>query len=556
MSDVLSCHQLSFAWPDGSLVFDRIDVAFPRGRTAVVGSNGAGKSTLIKLLAGQLTPTSGTITGAARIGYLPQDLVLDADRTVAELLGVADVLAALAVVDRGDGTEREFELIGDRWDVEAEVTAALSRFGFDDLDLHRTIGTLSGGESILLALTALLLDRPEVLILDEPTNNLDRSARERLYAAVGDWRGAVILVSHDRELLERVDQTAEVRDGAVRIFGGPYSLYLEQIETEQHAARRALRSAEADLRRQRRELIEAREKLDRRQRYAKGQQDNVPKIVANALKRKAQVSAGKLMETASGELAEASASVSAAEERVRDDAVINIDLSRTELPARRDVLITDGLVLATGLAVSLQIRGPERLALVGPNGIGKTTLINTIAGTEPPAQGSVDLKVPLGLLPQRLGERGVNEDELQPHGQPKIPQRNESVLDDRETVLAGVARLAPSADENTLRAQLARFLLGADAISRPVGDLSGGERFRASLAALLLAEPPPQLLILDEPTNNLDLESVAQLTDALRQYRGALLVASHDHPFLAELGLTRTIDLGDFARSSNPGVAG
>ncbi len=520
MSDVLVCHRLSFAWPDGSVVFDQLDVAFPRGRTAVVGRNGAGKSTLIKILAGELTPTAGTVTGASRIGYLPQDLVLAADRTVADVLGVADVLAALAVVDRGAGTEREFELIGDRWDIEAEVGAALSRFGFDGLGLDRTIDTLSGGESILIALAALLLDRPEVLILDEPTNNLDRSARERLYAAVDDWRGAVILVSHDRELLERVDQTAEVRDGAVRLFGGPYSLYLEAVGTEQQAAQRALRNAEADLRRQRKELIEAREKLDRRQRYAKSQQDNVPRIVAGNLKRKAQVSAGKVLDTAQGELAEAAASVAAAEDRVRDDDVINVDLGGTTVPSRRDVLITEDLVLRNGLAVDLRIRGPERLALVGPNGVGKTTLINTIMGTIPPRQGKIEVKVPVGLLPQRL-----------------------SVLKDEETVLAGVSRLAPTADDNTLRSQLAKFLLRADVVARRVGDLSGGERFRASLAALLLAEPAPQLLILDEPTNSLDLESVAQLTSALLLYRGSLLVASHDHPFLDDLELTGTVGL-------------
>lgn len=528
MSDVLVCHQLSFAWPDGSIVFDRLDAAFPRGRTSVVGRNGAGKSTLIKILAGELTPAAGTVTGATRIGYLPQDLVLAADRSVAEVLGVADILAALAVVDRGEGTEREFEVIGDRWDVEAEVRAALSRFGFDDLGLDRTIATLSGGESILIALAALLLDRPEVLILDEPTNNLDRSARERLYAAVDDWRGAVILVSHDRELLERVDQTAEVREGTVRMYGGPYSLYLEAVETEQQAAQRALRNAEADLRRQRRELIEAREKLDRRQRYAKGQQDNVPRIVAGNLKRKAQVSAGKMLDTAQGELAEATATVAAAEDRVRDDDVIKVDLGNTTVPSRRDVVITEDLVLRNGLEVSLRIRGPERLALVGPNGVGKTTLINTIMGTVAPQQGAVEVKVPVGLLPQRL-----------------------TVLDDHETVLAGVSRLAPTADDNTLRSQLAKFLLGADVVARRVGDLSGGERFRASLAALLLTEPAPQLLILDEPTNNLDLESVAQLTSALRQYRGALLVASHDHPFLDDLELTGTVDLN---RSSSPDV--
>ena len=201
---------------------------------------------------------------------------------------------------------------------------------------------------------------------------------------------------------------------------------------------------------------------------------------------------------------------------MRDDDVIRIDLRRTAVPAGRDVLLLSDVVLRNGVRVDAHLRGPDRVAVVGPNGSGKTTLIDTITGTIPAVAGRVDLRVPVRVLPQRL-----------------------TVLDDAETVLAGVSRLAPSADDNTLRAELARFLLDADTVVRPVGSLSGGERFRASLAALLLAEPAPQLLILDEPTNNLDLDSVAQLTAALNAYQGALLVISHDEPFLADLAPDR-----------------
>ena len=165
------------------------------------------------------------------------------------------------------------------------------------------------------------------------------------------------------------------------------------------------------------------------------------------------------------------------------------------------MLLLDGVVLRNGVRVDAHLRGPDRIAVVGPNGSGKTTLVDTVVGTIPAVAGRVDLRVPTRLLPQRL-----------------------TVLDDADTVLAGVSRLAPTADDNTLRAELARFLLDADTVVRPVGSLSGGERFRASLAALLLAEPAPQLLVLDEPTNNLDLDSVAQLTAALNAYQGALLV--------------------------------
>ena len=441
---------------------------------------------------------------------------------MAGVLGVDGALAALDRLNAGSGSGEDVELVGDRWDLEERTAAALVQFGFAGLALDRPIGTLSGGEVILLALAGLIIARPDVLILDEPTNNLDRGARSRLHGAIERWAGPVIMVSHDRELLDLVEEVGELRDGTLRFVGGNFTTFAEVLAAEQEAASRTLRAAQSDLQRQERELVEMRTKLDRRQRYARSQAGSIPKIVAGAKKRAAQVSAGKLKDGHQADVAEARRQVEAAEDRVRDDEVIRIDLSATAVPAGRDVLIMDGAVLRTGQTVVLHLRGPERVAVVGPNGSGKTTLIDTVRGAIAPRSGTVALRVPLGLLPQRM-----------------------QLLDDADTVLSAVSRHAPSADDNTLRAQLARFLLDAQTVGRPVRTLSGGERFRATLAALLLAEPPPQLLILDEPTNSLDLDSVEQLTSALRAYRGALLVASHDEPFLAELDLTGRLDLTD-----------
>ena len=262
-------------------------------------------------------------------------------------------------------------------------------------------------------------------------------------------------------------------------------------------------------------------RLDRRQRYARSQADNVPTIVAGAKKRAAQVSAGRLRGGHEADVVEAEQTLRAAEDRVRDDEVITVDLTGTTVPAGRDVLILEDVVLRNGRTVSLHLRGPERVAVTGANGSGKTTLIDTVIGVLAPSSGTVRALVPVRVLPQRL-----------------------DLLPDAEPVLTAVARFAPTADDNALRARLAGFLLGSDAVRRPVGTLSGGERFRATLAVLLLAEPPPQLLVMDEPTNSLDLDSVAQLVTALRQYRGALLLASHDEPFLAEIGIDRRLELG------------
>ncbi len=538
MPESVVCSDLTFSWPDGEIVLAGLTATFPGGLTGLIGRNGSGKSTLLRIIAGRLEPTGGTVQRSGRMGYLPQDLTLDTASTLAEALEVADVLAALARVDAGAGELADFDLLTDRWDVADRTRALLSRLGFaDDLDLGRALITLSGGEATLLAVAALMLDRPDVLLLDEPTNNLDTRARSRLIGALTSWSRPAIVVTHDRDLLEVVDQVAELRPATqartfthrvpatVRVFGGGFTAYTEALAVEAEATRHDVRSAEQDLRRQQRELREMRTKLDRRQRYGQAAFDNkkVPPIVAGGLKRKAQVSAGKLADTHSADVARAEESLAEAEDRVRDDATIRIDLSETALPAGRDVLTTSDLVLRTGLPVELHVRGPERVGLVGPNGVGKTTLIDTLTGAVAPRSGSARVLVPTRVLPQRM-----------------------QLLDDHDVTLEAVRAIAPGTDDNTLRAQLAQFLLAGDTVLRPVGALSGGERFRATLAALLLARPAPQLLILDEPTNNLDLDSVAQLVSALDGYRGALLVASHDQRLLDEIGLTRTVAL-DFS---------
>lgn len=529
MPAVLVCHDLSFSFPTGETVLDGLTATFTEGFTGLVGRNGAGKSTLIKLLAGALVASAGSIERPDRIGYLPQDLVLDAERTVASVLGIDAILAALVVVDAGNGTPEDFEIIGDNWDLEDRVEAELAEFGFINLDLDRPIGTLSGGQVVLLALAAHFLARPDVLLLDEPTNNLDRTARKRLYQAVRRWPGPVVAVSHDRELLELCDQIAELRDSVIKSYGGNFSDYAAAVATEQEAAARAVRTAEADLKRQKRELIEAQTKMDRHNRYGKqyAEKSGMPAIMAGALKRKAEVSQGKLRGGHEANVEEARKRLDTAEERVRDDDQVRVDLSATTVPTGREIVITDDLVLRNGVAVDLHIRGPERLALTGGNGTGKTTLIDTLIGSVPPLSGRARTYVPVRLLPQRL-----------------------QILDPNQPVITSVSQLAPSADDNTLRSRLARFLLGADVITRPARTLSGGELFRASLAGLLLAEPAPQLLVLDEPTNNLDLDTVAALTSALRQYKGALLVASHDRPFLDDIGLTGEVT---FAPDPMPG---
>ena len=548
---------LSFAWPDGTVVFDRLDLAIGPGTTGLIGANGSGKSTLLRLIAGELRPQSGTIRAAGDVGYLAQDLTLGVQATVSDLLGVTEVRRALHAIEAGSTDPEDFEQVGDDWDVEERIAAELSRLALDHLDLDAPVGQLSGGETVLLHLAALFLRRPAVLLLDEPTNNLDLEARHRLYAAVEAWSGVTLVVSHDRELLERVDQIADLSGGGagqVRMFGGNFPAYEETLAAEREAADRAVRSAAADVRQQRRDLIDTQSKLAQRERYGRQQQaaGGQPRIVMNARKGSAQVSAGKLRDTHEQRLSQAQEKLAEAQEAARQDALIRIKLPGTAVPAGRVVLSARGL---TGTAWrpgprpapespspfnklpppdvappldELIVRGPERIALTGPNGAGKTTLLRAFVGLAElpgvtvrtvtgPETGST---AAVGYLPQRL-----------------------DLLDDSLSVLDNVRRAAPSASVNDVRSNLARFLFRGNRVNQLAGTLSGGERFRATLAALLLADPPPQLLLLDEPTNNLDLASVRQFTAALASYRGALIVASHDLPFLHSLQITRWLRL-------------
>ncbi|MFD7136131.1 ABC-F family ATP-binding cassette domain-containing protein [Streptomyces sp. NPDC059894] len=532
MSSSATCSSLSFAWPDGTAVFEGLDVAFGPGRTGLVGANGSGKSTLLKLIAGELAPAHGAVRVAGEVGYLPQNVTLDTSLRVDEALGIAAQRAALHAIEGGDVSEEHFETVGDDWDVEERALAALGELGLGHVDLDRTIGEVSGGESVLLRLAALLLRRPDVLLLDEPTNNLDLYARRRLYTAVASWPGVLIVVSHDRGLLELVDQIADLHAGEVTWYGGNFSAYEEALATGQEAAERMVRVAEADLRKQRRELADAQVKLARRKRYGQKMADSKrePKIVMGARKRAAQESAGKHRILHEERLAEARERLDEAVDAVRDDDEIRVDLPYTTVPAGRDVLTLRDLRLAHGARVAggFDLRGPERVALVGRNGAGKTTLLRTIAGELAPVAGEVSTHVPLRFLPQRL-----------------------DVLDGELTVAENVARFAPGATVNRIRARLARFLFRGARADRKAATLSGGERFRATLAALMLAEPAPQLLMLDEPTNNLDMSSVRQLTTALASYEGALLVASHDLPFLQSIGITRWLLLDGELRETS-----
>jgi len=539
--------RVSFAWPDGTPALAEVSGSFGTGRTGLVGRNGSGKSTLLRLIAGELAPTSGSITATAEAAYLPQRLTLDVDRPVAELLGVGATLRALRAIEAGDPDPRHFDAVGADWDIEARAHAALAEAGLSPDMLDRRVGELSGGEAVLTAIAGIRLGGAALALLDEPTNNLDRDARARLHDMVGSWRGALIVVSHDTTLLELMDDTAELYDSELSVFGGPYSEWRAWLETEQDAARDAERAARQALRREKRQRIEAETTIARRRQMGQKayEEKREPKIVMGARKRAAQVSSGRLRGEKADREAAARDALDAAGRRVRDDDVVRIDLPDPGVPAgRRIATIGDG-------ERSWIIQGPERVALVGPNGAGKTTLLERLlAGgrrvvrdpVSTPRDAAGGTAVPGSS--SDAGPRGLNREHLALHTDRVgyLPQRVDG-LDEAGTVLANVAAAAPEVGTADLRNRLARFLIRGAAVDRPVATLSGGERFRVALARLLLADPPPQLLVFDEPTNNLDLDTVDRFVAALAAYRGAVLVVSHDDAFLARIGVDRVLEL-------------
>jgi ATPase subunit of ABC transporter with duplicated ATPase domains len=535
MSSAIVCSALSFSWPDGTIVLSDLNAAFSRGRTGLIGVNGSGKSTLLRLIARQLTPAAGSVTVTGTLGYLPQDRVLDATASVASLLGVAAKRDAIRAIERGDVSSGTFDTVGDDWDIEDRARAELDRLGLAHVGLDDRAGQLSGGEAVMTALTALFLRRPDVILLDEPSNNLDIDARRRLYDAVAGWSGVMVIVSHDRELLSQVDQIADLSGGGLRVYGGRLADYEAQRAAEQAAAEQSVTTAAAELRRQRRDFIEAQARQASRDRVGRraAASGSLPHAVLDAHRKHAQETAGKSHELHSERAEAAAERLRVAEAARRDDAEIRVDLPGTAVPAGRTVLTVTGLdgpwhpaarlpasAPVPGVLRELIVRGPERIALIGPNGAGKTTLLRAITGQDDLTGVTVRRAGAVGYLPQRL-----------------------DILDDALTVAQNVRAKAPEATPNQVRSGLARFLFRGARADQRASELSGGERFRAVLAALLLAEPPPQLLALDEPTNNLDMASVRQLVAALRCYRGAVIVVSHDGPFMEMIGIGRWLGL-------------
>jgi ATPase subunit of ABC transporter with duplicated ATPase domains len=533
-SDVrVVAERLAFSLADGRTLFSDLTLGFGRERTGLVGLNGAGKSTLVRLLAGELRPSAGTVVRAGSLGYLPQDFRVRADQPLASVLGIAGRLARVERVLAGEADAEDLDHIGGDWDLRERAEAVLARLGLAHLSLDRPVLDVSGGEATRVALAGVLLAEPDFLLLDEPTNNLDAAGREALYGFVEGWTGGLLAVTHDRGLLRRMDRIVELTPGGARVYGGGYELYRAQRDAEADAASRELASAQATLRAARREAQAMRERQARRDSRGKrvAAEGGIPRIMLGMMKENAEGTGARVRETGARLVADGRARLDAARERVDEHARLALELPSAAVPAGKTVVELDGVTYAhPGAAspvvdgVSLRMTGPERVAIVGRNGSGKTTLLRLITGELRPDAGTVRV----GLPAEEVAF---------------FDQHTRRLRDDA-SVLENYRTANPDVDETAARHALARFLFEGDAVHHPAGSLSGGQRLRAALACALNGWHPPRLLLLDEPTNHLDLESLEALEQVLRGYDGALLVVSHDAAFLDEIGIDRRIELG------------
>ncbi|OQS38277.1 ABC-F family ATP-binding cassette domain-containing protein [Chromobacterium haemolyticum] len=525
----LTLDDVSYLLPDGRVLFSHLNMRFHAQRIGLVGRNGVGKTVLARLLAGELRPSAGRCLRGGTAHYLAQRAGAPRGDTAAGLAGLQAPLDALARIEAGSVDARDYELLGDRWDLRQSLEREWRRFGLGHLRPETPADALSGGEAARAALCGAILSDADFLILDEPSNHLDRNQRQALIEQLSLWPRGLLVISHDRRLLAGMERIVELSPQGLASYGGAYDFYAEHKAQEQARVLQTLEQRKQERLRGQRALREQQERQERRQARGerRGREANQASILLDRQQQRSEDSAGKLRRQQAAAREGLDQAVREAARRAEGDAAVVVHALPQGRALRRTAIVLDEVELPFAppatRRIGLSLGGGRRIGVLGPNGCGKSTLLKVLAGQLRPVAGRVRSPAACAYLAQDL-------DGLDP-GRGAIEQ---------------LLALNPAAGESRLRMLLAQLGLDAERAARPCGLLSGGERLKAALACALYADPPPQWLLLDEPSNHLDLPSLQALEAMLRGYHGGLLVVSHDEGFLDALGLDGwlTVDEG------------
>jgi ATPase subunit of ABC transporter with duplicated ATPase domains len=520
---------VSYRYFNCQSLFEHISFSVPaNGKVSVVGNNGSGKSTLLRLLAGELRPSSGSVRCLSQPYYIPQQAGF-AGQSVSEALGIAEKINALHAIYSGAAGQIHFDRLADDWDIESRCRSALDYWGLKGIDCLSLMDALSGGEKTKVYLAGLLVHKPGIILLDEPTNHLDQTGRQKLYDYIIRSKAAIVAVSHDITLLNQLDTTFELSEKGLRPYGGNYDFYREQKEMEENALAQHTDSAETALRLARKKAQEVKERQEKRVSRSRKDTSGIPRALVDKRQAQGEYTGAKLSKKQEELITGSRQKLLELQKQQRNMFQLKIDVE--------DARLHNGKILVSALNVNfgydtgkmlwptplnIEIRSGERIHIKGDNGTGKTTLIKLLAGELAPVTGEI---------------RKSDFSYICLDQQYSPVHRDTAVLELAESYNHG------NLPEHEIKLRLNRALFPKETWNKNCLALSGGERMRLYLCCLMISNHIPDMFILDEPANNLDLSSLSILTRVIGNYRGTLMVVSHDSRFTDEIGITKRIEL-------------
>lgn len=520
---------LCFSIENTLINFNQICLSFDANKLyGIVGDNGLGKSTLLKLLSGELNPDSGHVHTIGNTCYLPQDTTSLADNTIAEILDIEIILSAIERISNGSVNADDFEQVGDQWDIVERTQKKLEYFQCEEINLRQKFSTLSGGQQTKVLLTKTLFSSADFIFLDEPTNHLDQNSRKVLYQWLVETNKTVLVVSHDRKLLEAMAEIVEITAKKINRYGGNYSFYLAEKNQHQTALKQQINDAEKKLKKAKTSVQQTKEKHD--QKSKKGRKlkttGSIDKLTANSMRGRSEKTLSRNNTLSDRLLRDSKQTLESAKSQLEIKKTIRANLSGNLVPDGKEVIKIENLVFGFSHhnllfnQFNMSLNGPKRVAIIGANGVGKSTLLQLV----------------LKRLPLISGEITLGTDSV------CYLDQTVEFLQREKTVLQNYLLLNPHASEQEAYDALASLNFRQFNSSKNIMHLSGGEKVRAGLAIALLSRSP-QLIILDEPTNHLDIASVEAVEDMLNAYCGALLIVSHDVVFLENIKIEEYIVL-------------